>query len=68
MAWTGCVWFRTGKVASCCEHGSKPSGSVICWEFDCLRYCQLLLHASVHIYLYNPRSSPMKVLEIATSV
>jgi hypothetical protein len=42
-AWTGSIWFRTGKVAGTCECGNEPSGSIKCGEFlDWLRTCQLL--------------------------
>jgi len=29
-AWTGLIWFRTGKGADCCECGNGPSSSIIC--------------------------------------
>jgi hypothetical protein len=28
--WTGCIWLRTEKMASSCEHGNEASGFIKC--------------------------------------
>ena len=33
-AWIGFIWKGTGTAAGCCEHGNKPSGSIIYSEFS----------------------------------
>jgi hypothetical protein len=32
-AWTASIWHMIGQMASCCECGNKPSGSIKCGEF-----------------------------------
>jgi len=31
--WEGVHWLTVGSVASCCEHGNEPSGSIKAGEF-----------------------------------
>jgi hypothetical protein len=31
--WIGFIWLRIGTVASSCEHGNEPSGSIKCGGF-----------------------------------
>jgi hypothetical protein len=45
---TGFISLGMGRVASCCEHGDEPSGSIRGGKFhDQLRYRQLLKKAYV---------------------